>query len=545
MSNETVHLLLPEIILVLLATLVYLGGAFLPSRGGWGWLAAASVLLAGVALFEQGASAAVQASLNSGSFSGPFIIDLFSYTLRWSVISVALVFILLASRWSEQAESSEFMGSLLLIAAGLNLVALSGDLVLFFVALELISIPTYVILYLGRGENLLEAGTKYFFLSILSSALMLYGFSFLYGATGSTELLAIHDALANSGEAAGVAAFAPLALILIFAGLGFRLTIVPFHFYAPDVYQGTSNPNAGLLAVVPKIAGLVALARIVFVAMPGLERLGWQLSLALAIVTMTLGNLLALWQGNVRRLLAYSSIAHAGYMLIGLAVGFAVAGGAEGAGNFDGVGATFFYLLVYAAATAGTFAALVYLSSAGRQLNTVDELAGLAQHHPKTAAAIAVFMFSLTGLPPLAGFWGKFSLFTGALGVDAKNLESGSLWPWFVALAVAGALNAAISAAYYLRIVGAMYFRPSLARPDARGGSGAAWAMTACAALVLGIGFFPAPWIEHARRASQAAQATFAEPIIEPENAGSARPRQKISAARPTVGAGQAALADR
>ena len=159
--------------------------------------------------------------------------------------------------------------------------------------------------------------------------------------------------------------FARLALILIFAGLGFRLTAVPFHFYAPDVYQGTTNPNAGLLAVVPKVAALVALARIAFVAMPGLERLGWQLSLTLALVTMTLGNLLALWQNNVRRLMAYSSIAHAGYMLIGLAVGFAVADGATEANDFDGVGASFFYLLVYAAATAGTFAALAYLSGAG------------------------------------------------------------------------------------------------------------------------------------------------------------------------------------
>ena len=325
--------------------------------------------------------------------------------------------------------------------------------------------------------------------------------------------------------------------MLIFAGLGFRLTAVPFHFYAPDVYQGTTNPNAGLLAVVPKIAGLVALVRIVFVAMPGLERLGWQLSLALAMVTMTLGNLLALWQGNVRRLMAYSSIAHAGYMLIGLAVGFAVARGASEANHFDGVGATFFYLLAYAAATMGTFAALTYLSSEKRPLNTVDELAGLAQVHPKTAAAIALFMFSLTGLPPLAGFWGKFTLFTGALGVDAKNPDAGSLWPWFLALAVAGAVNAAISAAYYLRIVGVMYFRPLLVSPDARGGSGAAWAMTGCALLVLGIGFNPGLPLERSNRASQAARPhDLAQlPAAEPPNrpSGEAQRSPKVPAHKP------------
>ncbi len=544
MSSETVYLLLPELILALMATLVYLGGAFLPSRPGWSWLAAASILLAGVALYQQGAAPTVQAALATGDAGGPIAVDLFSTTLRWAILGVGLVFVMLAARWSEHAEASEFMGSLLMIVAGLMLVALANDLVLFFAALELISIPTYVLLFLGRGARLFESGTKYFFLSVLSSALLLYGFSFLYGAAGSTSLREIQHTLAAAGpEAAGTAAFARLALVLIFAGLGFRLTIVPFHFYAPDVYQGTTNPNAGLLAVVPKIAGLVALVRITLVAMPGTERLGWQLALALAMVTMTLGNLVALWQGNVRRLLAYSSIAHAGYMLIGLAVGFAVAGGATDANHFDGVGATFFYLLVYAAATAGAFAALTYLSSAGRPLDTVEQLSGLAGSYPKTAVAMAVFMFSLTGVPPLAGFWGKLMLFTGALGVDAKNSDvGGSLWPWFLALAVVGALNAAISAAYYLRIVGVMYFRPALSRPEAHGGSGAAWAMTLCAALVLGIGCYSGPSIEQAQRASRAAQTTFAPAAVAPIESAQRQPANRSTAAPESA---PAALVDR
>ncbi len=247
------------------------------------------------------------------------------------------------------------------------------------------------------------------------------------------------------------------------------------------------------------------------------------------MVTMTLGNLLALWQGNVRRLLAYSSVAHAGYMLIGLAVGFAVAGGATEANNMDGIGATFFYLLVYSAATAGTFAALTYLSSRNRPLDTVEQLAGLSQHYPKTAAAIAVFMFSLTGLPPLAGFWGKFTLFTGALGVDAKSPQASSLWPWFLALAIVGVVNAAVSAAYYLRIVGVMYFRPALARPEGRGGAGAAWAMAACALLVLGIGAYPGPLIEQSNRASAAGRATLTQPVAQQTMA----PGQPLRAAGP------------
>ncbi len=520
MSTEATYLLLPEIILVLFATLIYLGGAFLPLRRGWSWVASSGVVLAAVALYQQGTSAVGRSALESGLLSGPLAVDLFSATLCWSILGTGLIFIMLAARTSEQGESSEFMGSLLAILAGVMLVALGADLVTIFVGLELISIPTYVILFLGRGPKLLEAGTKYFFLSILSSALLLYGFTFLYGSAGSTGLNQIQQALSAAGtEGAALTWFARLALIFIVAGLGFRITVVPFHFYAPDVYQGTTNPNAGLLSIIPKIAGFVALVRIAYVAMPGLEPLGWQLSLALAMVTMSLGNLLALWQNNVRRLLAYSSIAQAGYMLIGLAVGFAVAGGASEANHFDGIGGMFFYLLAYAAATAGTFGALTYLSSAKQQVNTVDDLAGLAQHHPRIAGAVALFMFSLTGLPPLAGFWGKFYLFTGALGVDAKVSSESSLWTWFLALTIVGALNAAISAAYYLRIVGVMYFRPAIGRLDARGGSGAAWAVAVCALLVIGIGLDPGLPLERANLASQSARVTFGPDALPVETA--------------------------
>ncbi len=507
MSNETAYLLLPEIILVLAGTLIYLGGAFAPGKSVWAAVAALAVLCAGCALAQQGTTETVQKAFASGAISGPLSIDWFSAAFRYGVLAVGLVFALVAARWTGEGDQAEFQGSLLMILAGLMLVSLGNDLVLVFVGLELVSIPTYVVLYLGRGTNLLESGTKYFFLSVLSSALMLYGFSFLYGVAGSTSLIDIREAFAHpDADAVRLLPFARLALILIFAGLAFRLTAVPFHFYAPDVYQGTSNVNAGLLAVIPKIAALAAIVRIIYAAMPGLEQVGWQLTLAVAMVTMTLGNLLALWQSNVRRMMAYSSIAHAGYMLIGLAVGFATAGGAVVAEGLDGVGATLFYLLVYAAATAGVFAALAYLSGERRIVSTLDDLAGISSSYPKSAAALALFMFSLAGLPPLAGFWGKFTLFTGALSVDARNPETGNLWPWFLALAVVGVLNAAISAAYYLRLIGVMYFRSGTTAPEGRGGAGAAWATGLCALAVLGIGAFPGPLIEAGKRASRAAR---------------------------------------
>jgi NADH-quinone oxidoreductase subunit N len=530
-------LLAPELILVLFGTLIYVAGAFLPGRPGWGWLASAAILLAAVALYQEGMTPLVDEAMEHAAASGPITIDQFSTSLRYTILAAGLVFVMTAARFSEQDESSEFMGSLIMILAGLMLVSLATDLVLVFVGLELVSIPTYVLLYLGRGRSLLESGTKYFFLSVLSSALMLYGFSFLYGVTGSTNLHAIRDALAAPGPGtSGFGLLAELALVLVFAGLAFRLTAVPFHFYAPDVYQGTTNPNASLLAIVPKIAAVAALVRVTYVAMPGLERVGWQLALALALVTMTLGNLLALWQSNVRRLMAYSSVAHAGYLLIGLAVGFAAAGPATEVDHFDGVGAMLFYLLVYSAATAGTFAALTYLSSGQRPLNTVDQLAGLSGSHPMTAAAIAVFMFSLTGLPPLAGFWGKLTLFTSALGIDSRDPEAGGLWPWFVALAAVGALNAAISAAYYLRIVGVMYFRPASSQPQARGGPGAAFATLICALAVLGIGCYPGPFMERANQASRAVRPTLAAGAEKMRGAATSVPPSRSTAGRASVG---------
>ncbi len=300
--------------------------------------------------------------------------------------------------------------------------------------------------------------------------------------------------------------------MLIFAGLGFKLAAVPFHFYAPDVYQGTTNGNAGVLAALPKIAAIVALVRIAVVAMPGAEAYGWRLALILALVTMTLGNVLALWQDNVRRLLAYSSIAHGGYMLIGLAVAFATVGGAVSVQRLDGVAAAMFYLTVYVVATTGTFAALAYLGRGERQIDGVDELAGLGRTHPMAALALSTFMFSLAGIPPLAGFWGKFTLFSSALAVDAAGQDPSPLRLWFLGLAVAGVVNAAIAAAYYLRIVAVMYFRAPLATPRAQGGLGAGLAMLACAVLIVILGVMPDPLLRGANLASESARAPSQEP---------------------------------
>jgi NADH-quinone oxidoreductase subunit N len=518
----TVFLLAPELALILIASLIFVAGAFWPGRLGWSWLAGVGLVMAGGMLYQQVKVPFVADAVfhGSGVVSGPVVVDLFSVGARALVLFTGLIFVMIAARTSADSQEPEAMGSLLLMICGLNLVAMANDLVLLFLGLELVSIPTYVILFVGSGHveryaaQRQEAATKYFFLSILASAVFLYGFSFLYGITGTTRLDEAFAVLSKPAPASGTMLFARFAMVMIFAGLGFRLTAVPFHFYAPDVYQGTSNLNAGLLAVIPKFAALLGLVRLID-AMPGLEQVGWQLTLAMAIVTMTLGNLLALWQSNIRRMMAYSSIAHAGYILIGLSVGFAVSGGAEAPATIDGFGSSFFYLLVYMFATAGAFAAITFLSSAGRQIDKIEDLAGLSQTRPRTAMAIAVFMFSLTGLPPLAGFWGKFGLLTGALGVDASSgdLCSG-LWPWFLTLAIVTVLNAAISAAYYLRVIAVMYFRPAIYAPPTQGGVGAAAATALCAFLVVAVGIFPGRFQETANDMCRAARRSIGASVV-------------------------------
>ena len=507
MTTAALLLLLPEIVLIVAAVMIYMGGAFSTAERGWRWIAAGALLLAAVALGCQHGTADTVESL---------CIDDLAWFARWLALGLGALLLMLASR-PQSTGTSEYIGSLLLTIAGLMLVASADELVLLFVALELISIPTYVLLYLGRRDAASqESAAKYFFLSVLASAILLYGFSFLYGTAGSTELASVRAALGGTTPLpAGFASFAKLAMALIFGGLCFKIAAVPFHFYAPDVYQGTTHANAALLSVVPKAAGLVAMVRILVAAMPGVAPQSWQIVLAAAALTMTFGNVMALWQNDLRRLLAYSSIAQAGYMLVAVAVALA-AGSAATA--WHGVAAVGFYLVTYAVATIGAFAAFQHLGRPDRSLDGVDELAGLGATRPTAAAVLAVCMFSLAGIPVLAGFWGKFLVFGDALSVDPGVGAAAMRW-WFVGAAILGMLNAAVAAAYYLRIVAVMYFRTPLATPHAEGGAGAWWAAVACALLLIGIGVYPGPLIGAAEKASRGQSA-----VDDFQSAGYAKP---------------------
>jgi NADH-quinone oxidoreductase subunit N len=494
----------PEAVLFLFACVLFLAGTV---RRGAGRNLCGALALAGLAAAALAFALVRPPALPEAAAT---VSPVWSDNLTSLVRIVALVggAVLVLLSWDEvpDATAAEYHACLLLIIAGTALTAAANELITLFLALELISIPTYVLLYLPRSDRpAQEAAVKYFLLSIFSSALLLFGFSYLYGLTGTTNLAAILEAFAGA-ETGGTTSLALVAVVLAVAGLGFRITAVPFHFYAPDVYQGTATANAALLAFVPKVAGFVALIRLLGYAGPAAAgadlTLGMQVPLLLwilAAITMTLGNVLALWQDNLQRLLAYSSVAHAGYMLIGLTVAPSLLAKAE-SGDLPGVWAVLFYLVAYGAMTVGAFGVIGLLGTAGRRVERVDDLAGLGRSHPGLALLMALFLFSLIGLPLTAGFMGKLFLFFGALAAPSRLLaeEAGSLY-WVLALI--GAINAAIGAYYYLRIIGVMYLRnpiKPLEQPRSWPGLVTLWA---CAAVTIWLGVAPAPVVRLAQAA--------------------------------------------
>jgi NADH-quinone oxidoreductase subunit N len=461
--NNAASLIAPEIVLVSTVCVMFLVGPFLVSPNGqaaaglrhrWGGLALAAIGVAWLIWFN---------SETVSTVGGPFLADGLAWYARGLSLTFGAMLVLLLWNQIDDAHSAEANACLLAIVAGTNLVAASNDLVEMFLALELVSIPTYVLLFIVRRDrSSREATIKYFLLSVFSSALLLYGMAWLYGATGTTNLTGIAEALGDPGG--GDNLIRHVAFVLLVAGLAFRVTAVPFHFYAPDVFQGVPASNAALLSFIPKVVGFVALVRLLPLTGATITTRLWlpdesarALLSILAVATMFVGNLMALRQKNLFRLMAYSSIAHAGYMLVGLAVG--------NVGAVGGTTAVLFYLAAYGFMTIGVFALLRGAGSGEQSLETIDDLRGLSYAHPATAVLLAVCLLSLTGLPPTAGFWGKLNLFFAAWG------ETTAVGHWLAALL---AVNAAIAAFYYLRLVAVMYLEPSASRAS-RSIDAAAW----------------------------------------------------------------------
>ncbi|HQG04368.1 MAG TPA: NADH-quinone oxidoreductase subunit N [Thermoleophilia bacterium] len=489
-ANNDVMVILPGVVVAATALVVFMADTLVGGRK-WvlPWIAAAGLIVAaGVATaqwIDVGAIGSVW-DFVSGSGSGLFgggtaesgfasmvALDKFAYycTLLFCVIGVLTIMLSDAYMKKRRDAMGEFYGLLLLVITGMIGMAISIDVIALFVAFELMSLPTYVLAGFIRGdERSGEAAIKYFINGAFSSAILLFGLALLYAATGQTNYASIAAGLNNLGADAQ-SGLVIVALVLVAVGFGFKIAAVPFHWWAPDVYEGAPTPVTAFMSVGIKAGAFVGFLKLFTVAVISAPEVWTAILTILAVLTMIVGNALALPQRNLKRMLAYSSIAHAGYILLGLiAVGAGnVSVGASGERVLDtsGSSAVLFYLGAYAFMNIGAFGILVWIRNRRAFRYTLDEVAGLARSMPWTAIAMTLFMLSLTGIPPLVGFWGKLYLFTAIV-------NAGMTW-----LAVLAVIMSAVSAYYYLRVVWYMYFREAPGVAPAGAGAAEAGAVQA------------------------------------------------------------------
>ncbi|MGB0716640.1 MAG: NADH-quinone oxidoreductase subunit N, partial [Phycisphaerae bacterium] len=495
--------MVPELVLLLGACVTLIAGADHRSR--------TSLLVSPLALITL--VVAIVASLllrPEEEFVAPLpgiLLNSLSHYTRLITLGIGVAIVLVNWAQCGRAERGEYMGLILLSLMGVMLTASANDLLILFFAIELVSVPTYVLIALSRDDaRASEASVKYFFLGALSTAILAYGMSFLYGMAGTTTLSTLQDGVAYSVWPAG-SEFGPLALaglLMVIAGLAFKIAAVPFHVYAPDVYEGAASPVTGMLGFVPKLAGFLAFAKILSLMqwdIPG--QLYWVMWL-MAAASMTFGNVLALLQRNVKRMLAYSSVAHTGYMLIALLVG-----PVAGAGPMrDGLAALLFYMVVYGLMNLGAFAMLAAFSRAkGEEIETLDDISGLSSIAPWESFALAVCVFSLIGFPPTAGFLGKLYVFSSAFSLETLHPFHGPV----VALAIIGVINSAIGAAYYLKIVGAVYVREAVDAPVSKNSQPIRFALAMCSIPMLVFFLRPAMVTDAARAATTSMRPTLPE----------------------------------
>jgi NADH-quinone oxidoreductase subunit N len=387
---------------------------------------------------------------------------------------------------------AEFAAILVFAMTGAMLIAASGDLLMLFLGLELMVLPGYLLAAFHKSDAYsTEGAIKYFLLGSFSSAIFLFGLAFVWGLTGTTKLDAISETLA--AIAAGSAPLSPglaMGLAFLTTGVAFKIAAVPFHYWTPDAYQGSPTPITGYLSVVPKVGAFALILRLFVEGLGPLADWWMPVVIVLATLTMTLGNLVALTQDNVKRMLAYSSIAHTGYMLVGLA---AWAGDPEG--RLDGLEALLFYLVAYAFMNLGAFAVIAALQKRPGVTSSLATFAGLGRREPLLGILMTLFLLSLIGIPPTAGFFAKANVILSAV-------EAGG--PLTI-LAVITVLNAAVAAFYYLRVVVYMFMRESASDASAMRHGALLWAgLAAASALTILLGLFPTGLLDAATRAAEA-----------------------------------------
>jgi NADH-quinone oxidoreductase subunit N len=468
---------LPETILTVMGTLMMVLDPILHRRSShaFGHLSIATLVAA--------IGGAVYAYTQAGpAFGGMLMVDGFATFFRVLVLVVGILTILPSYRFlaRQDAETSEYHALLIFSIAGQCMMAAANDLIIVFIGLEISSIASYVLAgYFRDDKRSNEAALKYFLLGSFATAFFLYGVALIYGSTGSVNLTSVRAVI--SGQNAPSPVFLGVAAALMFVGLGFKVSAAPFQIWAPDVYQGAPTPVAAFLSAGPKAAAFAVFLRIFMTAFEPIGGMWEPLVWGSALLSMTIGNFAALMQTNIKRMLAYSSIAHAGYVMVALTARSQV-----------GTAAAMFYLAAYALMNIGAFAVVSYLSGRGERYQNIEDFSGLAQKQPLTAAMFSIFLLSLIGVPLTGGFFGKFYIFKAAL-------ESHLVW-----LTVLGLLNSAVAAYYYLRILVMMYMRePGEAVDNAEPlspGLRAALILPALGTLLLGI--FPTWLLEFAGKSA-------------------------------------------
>jgi NADH-quinone oxidoreductase subunit N len=462
--------LLPEIVLTIFGMIIMLVDPLIDEQRSQRTLGAIALV---------GSLAALVATLFQANYPGlgfwnMIQVDAFSIFFHFLITAVTAIVILTSYEYMEvqQIRAGEYYGLILFGAVGMCLMSSAVELVLIFIALEISSISTYILAgFRRRAAISSEASVKYFLLGSFATAFFLYGVALMFGATGSTSIKDIANVL-RSGQ---VPTLAYAGVALMFVGLAFKVAAAPFHIWTPDVYEGAPSPVVGFMSTAPKAAVFAVLLRLMFEAhAPGRIWLIW----VVAVLSMTIGNLGALVQDNVKRLLAYSSIAHAGYLLVAFA-----------ALPNNGIPAAMFYTASYAAMNVGAFAVVSHFGSAGERYVTLEDYSGLGSRSPLLAAILTIFLLSLIGIPITGGFFAKFYVFSAALQAN------------LVGLVIIGVLNSAVAAYYYLRVIVVMYMRePRTEAPvsPVPASLGVALAISVIATIYLGI--LPGRVLEYAGR---------------------------------------------
>ena len=477
MSSATVTLAqfapaLPEILLAAGALALVLIGAFRGEKS-FGLINTLAFLL----LALVGVLIATQDAATVSAFNGAFISDSFGRFMKIAVLVGSAVTLMISGDYLKATGSQQFEFPILvaLSTLGMLLMISAGDLIALYLGLELSSLALYVVASFNRDSvKSTEAGLKYFVLGALSSGMLLYGASLVYGMTGSVSFSGIASVL-KDGTSLGVI----FGLVFILAGLAFKISAVPFHMWTPDVYEGAPTPVTAFFAAAPKIAAMALLVRVVEQAFPHITGQWQQIIVFIAIASMGLGAFAAIGQQNIKRLLAYSSIGHVGFALVGLSAG--TEGGVEGVA---------IYMAIYLVTTLGTFGCVLAMRREGGYVEDIDDLAGLSKTHPMMAFILAMLMFSLAGIPPLAGFFAKWYVFVAA--VEAK----------LYALAVIGVVTSVVGAYYYLRIVKIMYFDEAKA-PFLPMSAAIRLVVGVSGVFVLAFWLYPAPLVTRAVAAAQ------------------------------------------